>query len=336
MEFKDYYRTLGVDKTATGKELKQAYRKLARKHHPDVNPGDSAAEGRFKEVTEAYEVLGNTKTRRKYDELGANWRLYDQTQSSGQGPAGGWPSTGGRWTINVDGSSAGAGPRDPFGGEDPFSDFFHAFFAGQAPSHRPARPRRASRDKGHDVEDGVVLTLQEAFRGVQRRVSINTRGQARSLEIRIPAGVGNGARIRIPGEGEAVVGGGAAGDFFLRVRIAPHPHLRRKGRDLYVTVEVPVTTVILGGTVDVTALEDTPLTLKIPQGTRGGQVFRLKGHGMPAVRKPAAPGDLYATVELTIPRDLTPVQRSHYEALADIEASVGRGSPSAGRRRQTT
>ena len=336
MEFKDYYRTLGVDKTATGKELKQAYRKLARKHHPDVNPGDSAAEGRFKEVTEAYEVLGNTKTRRKYDELGANWRLYDQTQSSGQGPAGGWPFTGGRWTINVDGSSAGAGPRDPFGGEDPFSDFFHAFFAGQAPSHRPARPRRASRDKGHDVEDGVVLTLQEAFRGVQRRVSINTRGQARSLEIRIPAGVGNGARIRIPGEGEAVVGGGAAGDFFLRVRIAPHPHLRRKGRDLYVTVEVPVTTVILGGTVDVTALEDTPLTLKIPQGTRGGQVFRLKGHGMPAVRKPAAPGDLYATVELTIPRDLTPVQRSHYEAIADIEASVGRGSPSAGRRRQTT
>ena len=336
MEFKDYYRTLGVDKTATGKELKQAYRKLARKHHPDVNPGDSAAEGRFKEVTEAYEVLGNTKTRRKYDELGANWRLYDQTQSSGQGPAGGWPFTGGRWTINVDGSSAGAGPRDPFGGEDPFSDFFHAFFAGQAPSHRPARPRRASRDKGHDVEDGVVLTLQEAFRGVQRRVSINTRGQARSLEIRIPAGVGNGARIRIPGEGEAVVGGGAAGDFFLRVRIAPHPHLRRKGRDLYVTVEVPVTTVILGGTVDVTALEDTPLTLKIPQGTRGGQVFRLQGHGMPAVRKPAAPGDLYATVELTIPRDLTPVQRSHYEALADIEASVGRGSPSAGRRRQTT
>ena len=336
MEFKDYYRTLGVDKTATGKELKQAYRKLARKHHPDVNPGDSAAEGRFKEVTEAYEVLGNTKTRRKYDELGANWRLYDQTQSSGQGPAGGWPFTGGRWTINVDGSSAGAGPRDPFGGEDPFSDFFHAFFAGQAPSHRPARPRRASRDKGHDVEDGVVLTLQEAFRGIQRRVSINTRGQARSLEIRIPAGVGNGARIRIPGEGEAVVGGGAAGDFFLRVRIAPHPHLRRKGRDLYVTVEVPVTTVILGGTVDVTALEDTPLTLKIPQGTRGGQVFRLKGHGMPAVRKPAAPGDLYATVELTIPRDLTPVQRSHYEALADIEASVGRGSPSAGRRRQTT
>ena len=336
MEFKDYYRTLGVDKTATGKELKQAYRKLARKHHPDVNPGDSAAEGRFKEVTEAYEVLGNTDTRRKYDELGANWRLYDQMPSSGQDPLGGWPVMDGRWTVNVDGGTAGAGPRDPFGGEDPFSDFFQAFFAGQAPSHRSARPRRAPRDKGRDVEHGVVLTLQEAFRGVQRRVSIKTHGQARSIEVRIPAGVGDEARIRISGEGEAGVGGGAAGDFFLRVRIAPHPHLRRKGRDLYATVEVPVTTVVLGGTVDVTTLEDTPLTLKIPHGTRGGQVFRLKGHGMPAVRKPAAPGDLYATVELTIPRELTPVQRSHYEALADIEASVGRGSPSAGRRRQTT
>ena len=336
MEFKDYYRTLGVDKTATGKELKQAYRKLARKHHPDVNPGDSAAEGRFKEVTEAYEVLGDTDSRRKYDELGANWRLYDQTQSSGQGPGGGWPFTGGRWTVNVDGGSAGTGPHDPFGGEDPFSDFFHAFFAGQAPSHRTARSRRAPRNKGRDVEQGVVLTLQEAFRGVQRRVSINTRGQARSIEVRIPAGVGDGARIRISGEGEAGVGGAAAGDFFLRVRIAPHPHFRRKGRDLYATVEVPVTTVVLGGTVDVTTLEDTPLTLKIPHGTRGGQVFRLKGHGMPPVRKSTAPGDLYATVELTIPRDLTPVQRSHYEALADIDASVGQGSPRSGGRRQTT
>ncbi len=329
MEFKDYYRTLGVDKTATAKELKQAYRKLARTHHPDVNPGDNAAEGRFKAVTEAYEVLGNTDSRRKYDELGANWRLYEQAPSSEQQPFGGWPFAGGRWTVNVDGGSAGAGPHDAFGGEDPFSDFFHAFFAGQAPSDRPGRARRAPRrGKGRDVEQGVVLTLQEAFRGVQRRVSINTRGQARSVEVRIPAGVGDGARIRISGEGEAGVGGGAAGDFFLRVRIAPHPHLRRKGRDLYATVEVPVTTVVLGGTVEVTTLEDTPLTLKIPPGTRGGQVFRLKGHGMPAVRKPAGPGDLYATVDLTIPRDLTPAQRSHYEAIAKIEA--------AGGRRQTT
>ena len=331
MEFKDYYHTLGVDKTATAKELKQAYRKLARTHHPDVNPGDSAAEGLFKEVTEAYEVLGNTDTRQKYDELGANWRLYEQTQPSGQGPF-----AGGRWTVNVDGRHAGTGPHDAFGGEDPFSDFFHAFFAGQAPSHRPARPRRAPRNKGRDVEQDVGLTLQEAFRGVQRRVSINTRGQARSVEVRIPAGVGDGARIRISGEGEAGVGGGAAGDFFLRVRIAPHPHLRREGRDLYATVEVPVTTVVLGGTVDVTTLEDTPLTLKIPQGTRSGQVFRLKGHGMPAVRRRAGPGDLYATVDLTIPRDLTPVQRSHYEAIAKIEAAVGQRSPSAGGRRQTT
>ena len=323
MDFKDYYHTLGVDKGATDKAIKQAYRKLARQHHPDVNPGDSSAEGRFKDITEAYEVLGDAETRRKYDELGANWRQYEQTSPGAQGPFGGSPFggspfSGGRWTVDFGGADAAS--------EDPFSDFFHTFFGAQGPTARSARPRRAPRDRGPDVEQGIVLTLQEAFRGIRRRVPLSTRGQSRSVDVRIPAGVGDGSRVRISGEGEAGVGGAASGDFFLRVRIAPHPHLRRKGRDLYATVEVPVTTAVLGGTVEVTTLEETPLTLKIPRGTRGGQVFRLRGHGMPGVRKPGDRGDLYATVDLSIPRDLTPAQRSHYEALAAIDAKDGAAS----------
>jgi DnaJ-class molecular chaperone len=318
MEFKDYYSTLGVAKTATEKEIKQAYRKLARKHHPDVNPNDKSAEARFKEVNEAYEVLGDAEKRRKYDELGANWRMYEQAGAAG--PQAGWNvhpgGAGGFRTMTEDEM------REMFGDQDPFSDFFHAFFGGAGAS--TGRAGRATRGRaareGRDFEQEIELGLEDAFHGTTRRLSISQDGQARTVDVRIPAGVGDGSRVRIAGEGEHGTGGARAGDLYLRVRIAPHPRFERKGRDLYSRVAVPLTTAVLGGEADVTTLGGRSLRLKIPGGTQNGQVFRLKGQGMPAAGKPAETGDLYATVDVQLPRSLTPEQREHFEELRKLES----------------
>jgi curved DNA-binding protein len=327
MEFRDYYQTLGVAKTASDKEIKQAYRKLARKHHPDVNPGDKSAESRFKEINEAYEVLGDPEKRKKYDELGANWRMYEQAQQQGAGfPGGGSPfgAGGGAWNINMGGPGGGYRTmteeemHELFGNEDPFSDFFRTFFGGGAPGEGAGRARqgRAPRtQKGRDIEHEVELTLEEAYHGTTRRISIKQGGHARSVDVRIPVGVKDGSRVRAAGEGESGANGGASGDLYLRVRIRPHPVFERKGVDLHTTVAVPVTTAVLGGEAQVPTITGT-VRLKIPETTQSGQVFRLKGHGMPAVGKPDDRGDLYATVEVQLPRSLTKQQRTLYEELA--------------------
>ena len=329
MDFKDYYSTLGVAKTATEKEIKQTYRKLARKHHPDVNPNDKSAESRFKEINEAYEVLGDPAKRKKYDELGANWRMYEQAGAAGAGagrtPAG--TSTrrrqgGGFRTMTEEEM------REMFGDGDPFSDFFHTFFGGAAgPMGGPGSGRRgpdASRRgrvprQGRDVEHELELGLEDAYHGTTRRLSMTHDGQARTVDVRIPPGVGDGSRVRVGGEGEHGTGGAQSGDLYLRIRLAPHPKFERKGRDLYTHVSVPLTTAVLGGEAEVQTLAGKPLRLKIPPTTQNGQVFRLKGHGMPAVGKPEEHGDLYATVDVELPRSLTPEQRTHFEALQKLE-----------------
>jgi curved DNA-binding protein len=322
MEFKDYYQTLGLGKTASGKEVKQAYRKLARKLHPDVNPGDKAAESRFKEINEAYEVLGDPEKRKKYDELGANWRQYEQAQQAGQSPFGdvSWSSGegqsgGGFHTINEEQL------RDMFGGEVPFSDFFQAFFSGGGRvGGRRGRTSRASRTRaGRDIEEEIELSLEEAMRGATRRLAIKQEGHTRTVDVRIPAGVGDGSRVRVPGEGEHGASDGRAGDLYLRVRLGTDLRFERRGRDLHTQMNIPVTTAVLGGQADVPTVAERPLRLKIPPTTQNGQVFRLKGHGMPTVGKPAERGDLYATVSVTLPRELTPEQRRHYEELAKLE-----------------
>jgi DnaJ-class molecular chaperone len=331
MEFKDYYQTLGVTKSASDKEVKQAFRKLARKFHPDVNPGDKSAEARFKEINEAYEVLGDPEKRKKYDELGANWRMYEQAQEQGQpfgSPYGfgGGPGQGGAWTINMGGGPGGYRTmtqeemQELFGNEDPFSDFFRTFFGGGGGGPRePGRARGRSRSqKGQDIEHEVELTLEEAYHGATRRMSIKEGGHARSVDVRIPVGVKDGSRVRAAGEGAAGSNGGAAGDLYLRVRVRPHPVFERKGDDLYTHVPVPVTTAVLGGEAQVPTITGS-VRLKIPEGTQNGQVFRLKGHGMPQVGRPDDRGDLYATIDVQLPRALTKDQRSHYEALAKLE-----------------
>ncbi len=332
MEFKDYYGTLGLTKTASEKEIKAAYRKLARKHHPDVNPGDKAAEAKFKEINEAYEVLGDPEKRRKYDELGANWRQYEQAQQQGYGWPGGAPGGGGfggsegAWTINMGGpggyrTMTEDEMREMFGTEDPFSDFFRTFFGGGGPAEGRTRGGRARTQKGRDLEHDVELTLEEAYHGATRRITINQGGHARSIDVRIPPGVKDGSRVRAAGEGEAGSNGGSAGDLFLRVHVRPNAVFERQGDDLHVKIAVPVTTAVLGGEAQVPTITGS-VRLKVPETTQPGTKFRLKGHGMPIIGKGDARGDLYATVDVQLPRTLTKDQRAHYEALKKVEAGA--------------
>ena len=332
MEFKDYYATLGVTKASTEKEIKQAFRKLARKFHPDVNPGDKAAESKFKEINEAYEVLGDPAKRKKYDELGANWRLYEQAQAQG-GPD---PFAGQPFNVHFGGGGGGRGGfrtvtqeemEEMFGDANPFSDFFTTFFGGAgdfggAAAGRPGRGGRARQRAGRDVEHEIELTLEDAYQGATRRLSLKHDGHARTVDVRIPAGVSDGSRVRVTGEGEHGVGGGAAGDLYLRVRLAPHPVFERKGRDLYVKVRLPVTTAVLGGEAEVQTLTGKPARLRIPPLTQNGQVFRLKGYGMPAIGKPDDKGDLYARIRVQLPSQLSTEEREHYEALARLSGGA--------------
>src|SRR5262249_28303213 len=263
MDFKDYYATLGVGKGASDKEIKQAFRKLARKHHPDVNPGDKAAEAKFKEINEAYEVLGDPGKRKKYDELGANWRM-DEQAGAGAAPGGpGGPFGGGRRPPDF--ARAGAPPggtgglrtmtedevREMFGDADPFSDFFHTFFGGAPPGDDAGRRARGARGRaprhGRDVEQEIELGLEDAYHGAMRRLSIKHDGHARTVDVRIPPGVSDGSRVRVSGEGEVGSGGGQSGDLYLRVRLAKHPAFEREGRDPYHHVAIPPTTAGLGG-----------------------------------------------------------------------------------------
>ena len=321
MDFKDYYAALGVHKSASPAEIKRAYRKLARTHHPDVNSGDLAAERRFKEINEAHEVLGDPEKRRKYDELGANWRMYEQA-----GPGGGSPFAGGspfsaQWSRGGRGGVHTMSPEeaeDLFGGASPFSDFFQQFFSGGAPGGASRGPVAR---RGRDIEQPITLTLEEAHDGTTRRLRLRTDGRTRRVEVKIPPGVRDGSRVRLVGKGEPGTGGAAAGDLFLRVRQTPHATFTRRGQDLHVGVAVPVTTAVLGGNVPVPRLCGTPLALKIPAATQSGQVFRLKGHGMPALGKTRTRGDLLATVSVRVPEQLTASQRQHYEALAALDIS---------------
>ncbi|HXG88195.1 MAG TPA: J domain-containing protein [Vicinamibacterales bacterium] len=329
MDFKDYYSTLGIGKSATDKEIKQAFRKLARKFHPDVNPGDKAAEARFKEINEANEVLSDPAKRKKYDELGANWRMYEQARQQGR-PGPGHPF-GGAW-----GAPGGAGGfqgmseedvAQMFGGDDgPFSDFFRTFFGGagegaSAGGERRTRSRAPRSAKGRDVEHELELDLEDALQGTVQRLAIRHGGEARTVEVRIPAGVTDGSRVRVSGEGERGGGSGASGDLYLRVRLRAHGTFERKGRDLYVKVRVPITTAVLGGEVDVPTLPGRSLRLKVPQTTQNGQLFRLRGHGLPKAGAAAGEdtGDLYATVDIGVPQTLSDEQKKHYEALAELD-----------------
>ena len=293
MEYKDYYKTLGVAKTASEKEIKAAYRKLARKHHPDVNPGNKEAEARFKELGEAYEVLGDKEKRKQYDELGANWKAYSRGGPQGQP----WPGGGARVDFG------------DLGGAGGFSDFFRTFFSGGGGGFGGFGEDAFA--PASDAEGEVELTLAEVFRGTTREVAVG--GTRRRVEVKIPPGVREGSRVRVAGEGGKGAGG-RRGDLYLRVRIAPDPTFERKGDDLLTTLRAPLTSAVLGGEAQVPTLEG-PVGIKIPAGTPAGQVFRLRGQGLPKLGAPGERGDLLATLAVELPRTLTDRQRELFEEL---------------------
>jgi curved DNA-binding protein len=311
MEYKDYYKILGVDKKATEKEIKRAFRRLAREHHPDVNPGDPQAEERFKEINEAHEVLSDPEKRRKYDQLGADWQRWQRT--------GGRPGDfdWSRWTTGRPGEGVHVrygtpeDLQDLFGGGSPFSDFFSQIFGGGQAGfgtggyEYSARPRR-----GRDYEQSVEISLQEAYSGTSR--ILQKDGQR--LEVKIPAGARTGTRVRMSGEGGAGQAGGAAGDLYLVINVLPDPRFERRGDDLQTTVTVDLYTMVLGGQVRIPSLTGD-IMLTIPAGTQNGRTFRLRGKGMPRLRQPDHYGDLYAKVEVRLPTNLTPRQRELFEEL---------------------
>jgi curved DNA-binding protein len=309
MDYKDYYKILGVDKKATEKEIKQAYRKLARKYHPDVNPNDKAAQEKFKEINEAKDVLSSPEKRRKYDTLGANWQQYEQFErAGGQGPfQWGGPGVHYRTASPEDFETIfGSGGNGDLGG---FSDFFGTFFGGFGSGQRAqARPRR-----GQDIEQEIEISLEEAYRGASRLVD----KEGRRLEIKIPAGVKSGSKVRYAGEGMPGSHGSPPGDLYLRVQVAPHPIFERKGDDLHCETPIDLYTALLGGEATVPTLKGQ-VVLKIPPETQTGKVFRLAGQGMPKVNEPNAFGDLYAKARVTLPERLTEAERELIQKLAGM------------------
>jgi curved DNA-binding protein len=314
MEYKDYYRILGVNKGASADEIKRAYRKLARKHHPDVNPNDAEAEARFKEINEAYEVLRDPEKRSKYDRLGANWQRYQQ---SGGEPGGfDWS----QWFAG--GGAPGGGQRvyteygdlDDFFGQSGFSEFFQSIFgAREARSAGFGQQPRSAR--GRDLEHTVEVSLEEAYHGTTRILQVGDR----RLEVKIPPGVTTGSRVRVAGKGEPGQSGGRAGDIYLNIQVQPHPRYERQGDDLHMTLPVDLYTMILGGEVVVSTLKGR-VSLRIPAGTRTGQSFRLRGQGMPKLRQPDQFGDLYVEVQPVLPTSLSEREKELFGELAAIRS----------------
>jgi len=324
VKFRDYYEVLGVAKTATEDEIKQAYRKLARKYHPDVNPGDKSAEEKFKEINEAYEVLSDADKRKRYDQLGQNWKAGQDFR-----PPPEWEG------AHVEYGDLG----DLFGGgrgQSGFSDFFESLFGGR----RGARGGAGFAMRGQDIEAEIALTLEEAHRGVKRSITLQSvetcpdcKGSGvkngktcptcqgagviprpKSLEVTIPAGVRDGSVIRLAGQGEPGTNGASTGDLLLHVRIRPHRLFAIAGDD-DVQIELPVAPweAALGAKVMAPTL-DGPVEMKIPAGTQGGQRLRLRGQGLN--RRGGGRGDEYVKIKIVIPPTLTPQEKELFEKLA--------------------
>ena len=325
MAGKDYYQMLGVSRNASEKEIKKAYRRLARKHHPDLNPGDKSSEAKFKEINSAYEVLSNPEKRKKYDQFGEQWEYADQFAKSGG-------QEGVRWNFGRDGTTFESGDLSGFG------DIFSSLFGDSGMGSRMRRgPRR-----GQDLESPIEVTLEEAYRGSTRMMQLQTEepctacgGTGRvgnrvcticsgaggkiipkRLEVKIPTGVREGSRIRIAGEGSPGLAGGSKGDIYLVVKVLPHKLFERKGDDLYTNVSVPLATAILGGEVRLPTLNGN-ISLKIPPETQNGKVFRLAGKGMPKLGNDKY-GNMFAKVNVILPTKVTEEERKLFERLRSL------------------
>ncbi|HEV8306361.1 MAG TPA: DnaJ C-terminal domain-containing protein [Methylomirabilota bacterium] len=352
--YKDYYKILGVDRTADEKAIKKAYRRLARKHHPDMNPGNKAAGERFKEANEAYEVLSDPAKRRRYDTLGGDWQRY----AEGFPGAGGAPGGFGNYQVHVergdlhdfseffrtffgDLGARGAGRARPGGGAGTID--FEDILGGGRPFGRGSPSRR-----GQDLETPIEVSLDEAAQGTRRTVELElpercatcggagqhagspcpTCGGAgevtrpRRVEVKIPAGVRDGSRVRAAGEGGAGAGGGPRGDLYLQVRVMPHPLFERRGDDLHLELPLAVWEAALGAEVEVPTLRGR-VTMKIPPETSSGKTFRLPGYGIPHLRG-GGQGDELVRVKIVLPQTLTPRERELFEELRRLRPTPPR------------
>lgn len=308
MKFIDYYSVLGVPRGSSQDEITKAFRKLARQYHPDVNK-DPAATEKFKEINEAHEVLSDPEKRAKYDKYGEYW------QQAGQGgaPPPGWDNA--QWDFS--------GPGGFQFGPDGFSTFFEMLFGGLGGGRpggaRPGAGGAPRSRRGHDVEGEITLSLEECARGGAREVTIvdPRTGTPRSVEVKLPAGVLPGQRIRLAGQGEAGSGTGGAGDLYLRVAIAPHPDYRLDGRDLHVVLPLAPWEAALGADVKVPTLEGD-VGIKVPKGSSSGRRIRLKGKGFPNPKGTA--GDLFAEIRVVVPDEPTPQEEELYRKLAEVSA----------------
>jgi curved DNA-binding protein len=320
MDFKDYYEILGVPPNAEKKVIKQTYRQLAKKYHPDVNPGNDEAEEKFKTINEAYQVLSDEEQRKKYDELRAQYQQWQQT--GGRQQDFNWQD----WSAQP-----GQGARvqyaspedleDLFGSASPYSDFFTSIFGQARRSGRGSgRVPQSGPRRGRNVEYQVDLTLDEAFRGAERLLEID----GHRIKANIPPGVRTGSRVRLKGQAEPGQSGGPAGDLYLLIQVLPNATFERDGDDLHIDVPVDIYTAIAGGEISVPSLERL-LILKIPPRTNAGQSFRLRGKGMPHLGDPKTRGDLFALVRLVLP---DPLSEQEVNSIRELVSSRGKPAQS--------
>ncbi|MEA3351599.1 MAG: J domain-containing protein [Chloroflexota bacterium] len=322
MNYKDYYQALGLNKDASQDEIKKAFRSLARKYHPDMNKDDESAEEKFKEINEAHEVLSDPDKRQKYDQFGSHWQQYSR--------AGGTPedfnwdpwqtgrsSRGGYQTRQVSREDleqifGGIGGTGGMGG---FSDFFETLFGGASRPHAGGYQQQVHRPTGGlDAKHDVDIVLEEAYNGTTRLLQWET---GRKINAKIPPGVKTGSKVRLRGQGRRARGGRQAGDLFLKIKILPHPLFEREGDDLRTNVPVGIYDAILGGEVEIAAI-DQRVKLTIPPGTENGKIFRLRGLGMPNLHKPKQRGDLLVKVNILLPKKLNAKEKKLFEQLRDI------------------
>ena len=320
MDKRDYYEVLGVSRNASEKEIKSAYRKLAKKYHPDSNQGNQDAENKFKEASEAYSVLSDPEKRKQYDQFG--FAAFDETAGAG----GGWQNAGGAYgggTYSGNGGSFHFEQGDGSGFEDIFDDLFHGSRGG-----RSSRSQGGShyghydfyQSRGEDLNCQVNIGLRDSVLGCDQVFQIKNPadGTTQSLKVHIPAGIEDGKTIRLKGKGMPGTGGGEPGDILLKVTIDPDRQYERKGMDLYTTVSIPYTTAVFGGEAKVDTLYGS-VVCKIPEGTQSGSKIRLKGKGVPSVKQPSVHGDEYVVIQIQVPKRLRPEAKQklrEYEKLA--------------------
>jgi curved DNA-binding protein len=304
MEYKDYYKILGVDRKASQDEIKSVYRKLAMKYHPDRNPDDKAAEEKFKEVNEAYQVLSDSEKRAHYDRFGSSYSQWQQRGASGDFNWGDWfggaPGGGARVHYEDVGNMFGGG------GMGGFSDFFEALFGmGGMAGAQGTRASQGARAQPQRYEQPVSISLEEAYQGTSRVLQNNDR----RVQVKIPAGAKKGTKVRVRGEAPG------GGDLYLKVDVEKHPRFERKDHNLHTETSVDLFTALLGGEAKVQTLGGN-ISLTIPAGTQPEQVFRLSGRGMPKLRSPESKGDLYVRVKVNIPKKLSEKQKKLFEEAA--------------------